>query len=414
MKALRRFAVVVMGAVSIMFLGASTVLAQPPGVIPAGQYENTSLEAGFFATSDSGANLDVTLVDATNLSAPHAGPTTRTHSTSLNIDAFSDTFFGGGCYQVDPSTFTLSTSSATLNATITDSTPTCGPPGGSIPTPFTINVTWVGIGPASNNRNEQILSCGSYHLDQTMTSVVNNASAAGTLTPVFADQFAAAQFQLLRSDDERIHAEGPSPTVFGCQPPPGIPGGAGPPPAGDYRSDSMQAGFDLFDPAAGTDLGVFVTRSTQTSSPKGGPSTTQNEFDVRINFFGPDTFAFGCFQLTAADFSNNGVTGATLNKIITTDTPTCQPGGPPNITLPLTVNVVWTGAGPVASTRGVGDFTCLTYRTQGNSLAVTNIANVTATLTPLVPNPITTDQGSLVTNSTHGHAEGAQQPACHL
>jgi len=413
MKALRRLAVVVTCAVTAMFVGASLALAQPPGVIPAGQYRNTSLQAGFFATSASRANLNVTLFDGTSVSAPLGGPTTTTHSTSVNIEAFSDSFTGGGCYQVDPSTFTLTTTAATLNAMITDTTPTCGPPG-SIPTPFTVNVTWTGIGPVSNNRRLQILSCGTYHLDETVTSVVNNASAAGTLAPIFSDQFAAPQFQLLRSDDESIHAEGPTPTVFGCQPAPGIPGGAGPPPAGDYVSESTQAGFDLFDPTAGTDLSVFVTRSTQTSSPKGGPSTTQNEFDVRINMFGAGTFAFGCFELTPADFSSNGVTGATLSKLITVDTPKCQPGGLANITLPLTVNVVWTGAGPVASTRGVGTFTCLTYRSEGNSLTVTNIANVTASLTPLLSSPVTTDQGSLVTNSSNVHAEGAQQPACHL
>ena len=412
MKALRCFAVAVSGAVSFMVFGASPALAQVPGLIPAGQYESTSLEAGFFATSASGANLNLTLFDGTRVAAPLGGPTTTTRTTNLNIQAFGNGFFGG-CYQIDPSSFALSTNAATLNVTITDATVPCDFPG-NIPTPFTVNVTWTGIGPVSNNRSVQILSCGTYHLDTTITSVVNNASAAGTLAPVFPDQFAAAQFQLLRSDDERIHAEGPSPTVFGCQPSPGIPGGAGPPPAGDYTSASTRAGFDLFDPIAGTDVGLFVTRSTQTSSPKGGPSTTQSEFDVRINFFGPGTFAFGCFQLTTADFSSSGVTGATLNKVITTDTPTCQPGGAANIPLPLTVNVVWTGAGPVASTRGVGDMTCLTYRSEGNSLAVTNIANVTASLTPLVATPITTDQGSLVTNSSNVHAEGAQQPACHL
>lgn len=410
MKALRRIAIVVSGVLSLLLLGPSTAFAQPPGVIPAGQYVNTSLQAGFNATSASGTNLSVTLVDSTSVAAPQGGPTTTTRSTTVNIQA--DGFVESGCYQINPSTFTLTTTAATLNAMITDSTLTCdGQPSG-IATSFTVNVTWTGIGPVSNNQSQQLLGCGNYHLDQTLTSVVNNASAAGTLAPIFPDQFVAPQFQLLRSDDERIKAEGPTPTVFGCQPAPGIPGGAGPPPAGDYFGDSTQAGFDLFDPIAGTDLGVFVTKSTQTSNPKGGPSTTQDEFDVRINFFGPGTFGFGCFPLTSTDFSSNGVTGATLNKYISTDTPTC--GGTATIPLPLSVNVVWTGAGPVASTRGIGDFTCLTYRSQGTSLAVTNIANVTASLTPLLPNPITTDQGSLVTNSSNVHAEGAQQPACHL
>jgi hypothetical protein len=82
--------------------------------------------------------------------------------------------------------------------------------------------------------------------------------------------------------------------------------------------------------------------------------------------------------------------------------------------LPLTVSVVWNGYVPVGTTRGQGSFTCLTYHSQGTSLDSASLANVAATLTPLLTSPITTDQGSLVTNASTVHAEGAQKPACHL
>ncbi len=199
-----------------------------------------------------------------------------------------------------------------------------------------------------------------------------------------------------------------------CQPFGAIAGGAGPPPAGDYTSARTDVGIFVFSDT-GPSVGIFVTRSTQTSSPLGGPSTNTGEFDVRINSFGGGTFGFGCFNLTPADFSSNGVLGATLNMTITADTPTCQPGGPPgSLPLPLTVNVAWSGAGPVATTRSTGLYNCLTYRNEGQSLNVTNLANVVATLTPLLPAPLTSNQGSLATSASHLHAEGAQQPACHL
>src|SRR5205823_6539809 len=130
-------------------------------------------------------------------------------------------------------------------------------------------------------------------------------------------QFTAPQGQLLRSDDERIQARGPSPESLACQPAPGIAGGAGPPPAGTYTSASTEAGLDLFNDTTGQEVGIFVTRSTQTSSPKGAPSSTTSDFNVRINVFGGGSFFFGCFVLTPADFSSNGVVAATLAVTIT-------------------------------------------------------------------------------------------------
>jgi hypothetical protein len=231
------------------------------------------------------------------------------------------------------------------------------------------------------------------------------------LSPFFTDQF-TGQSQLLRSDDEVLHAQGVSPD--GCQPFGAIAGGAGPPPAGDYTTARSDVGIFIFGDT-GPSVGIFVTKSTQTSTPTGGPSITTNEFDVRINIFGAGVFGFGCFNLTPSDFSSNGVIGATLNMTITDATPTCQQGGPPgSLPLPLTVNVAWTGSGPVATTRNTGQFNCLTYRNEGQSLNMTNLANVTATLAPFLPAPLTSNQGSLATSTSQLHAEGVQQPACRL
>src|SRR4029077_20072705 len=130
--------------------------------------------------------------------------------------------------------------------------------------------------------------------------------------------------------------------------------------------------------------------------------------------FGGGFFGSGCFVLTAAGFTSHRGLGASFDKTIPPATPTCPPGGPSSLPLPLTVSVVWNGYAPVGTTRGQGSFTCLTYRSQGTSLDSGSLANVTASLTPLLTSPLTTDQGSLLTSASTNHAEGAQKPACHL
>ena len=102
-----------------------------------------------------------------------------------------------------------------------------------------------------------------------------------------------------------------------------------------------------------------------------------------------------------------------MNTTLTVATPACQGGGPVTLSLPLTVSVVWSGA-PVATLRDTAQFNCLNYRNEGQSLSVTNLANVTASLAPLPSAPLTSDQGSLASGTTHVHAEGVQQFTCHL
>jgi hypothetical protein len=409
MRPFRRVALSVACAVVSMVFAQSPALAQPPGTIPAGVYHNTSSTAGFFASSISG-NLNVQVVDATSVRTPKGGPSTTTRSIKAYIQAFGTTFFGMGCYDLAPADFTFSSGAAAIHTMVTDTTGTCGGPPGTFVTPFNLDVTWTGTGPISTQRNDSLFHCGAYALSTRLNSTINSASASGTLTPIFTDQFTGVG-QLLRTDDERIRAEGVSPD--GCQPFGAIPGGAGPPSAGRYHSTETDAGLFIFDPT-GLSVGISVTNMRQVSHPNDSPTTTTTEFDVRINVFGGGTFAFGCFNLTPADFTSNGVQSATLNTTITTATPTCQGPGPGTVPLPLTLNVVWSGAGPVATTRSEGQFSCLTYHLQGQGLTATNLANVTATLSPLLASPITSDQGSLVTRDDHVQVEGAKQPACHL
>jgi hypothetical protein len=403
-----RLALLVPGVVATIVLAQVPALAQAPGTLAAGQYSNTSMTAGLFVSSAS-ANLNVQVSDNVHVARPTGAPSTTTRTTRVNIEAFSGTFFGGGCYDIAPSDFSFTIGAAALHTTITDTTGNCGGPPGNLATPFTLDVTWTGTGPVSTQSSESHFNCGDYGLETEITSKINAAGATGTLSPIFTDQF-TGQSQLLRTDLERLQAEGVSPDA--CQPFGAIPGGAGPPPAGVYRTTSTDVGIFFFSDT-GPSVGIFVTKMTQTSRPKGAPATTTAEFDVRINVFGGGIFANGCFNLTPADFSSNGVEGAALNMTITAATPTCS-GFPASISFPLTVNVVWVGSGPVATTRSEGQFRCLTYEIEGTGLNTTNLANVTATLTPLLNGPLTSNQGSLATSDSRQRAEGAKQPACHL
>jgi hypothetical protein len=408
MKASRRFALLVPGVLATIGFAQVPALAQAPGTVPAGQISNASTTAGLFVSSVS-ANLNVQVSDNIHVANPTGGPSTTTHTTVLNMQAFNGTFFASGCYEIASSDFTFSINAAALHTTVTDTTATCGGFPGTFVTPFTLDVTWTGTGPVSTQGGESHFNCGDYGLETEISSKINAASAVATLSPIFADQF-TGQSQLLRMDNERLQAEGVSPD--GCQPFGAIPGGAGPPAAGVYHTTSTDVGIFFFSDT-GSSVGIFVTKMTQTSHPKGAAATTTNELDVRINVFGGGIFANGCFNLTPSNFSSKGVQGATLNMTITVDTPTCA-GFPASIALPQTLNVVWVGSGPVATTRSEGQFQCLTYQNEGTGLNKTNLANVTATLTPLLSGPLTSNQGSLATSDSRAHAQGAQQPACHL
>ena len=410
MRAISRLAVGVVAAIVSTALAVAPALAQAPGTLPAGQYHTVSNMAGFFSF-DGSTGLNITVTDLTNKAAPIGRPSTTTHTTQAQIEIFSDTFSGLGCYDIAPGDFAFSTSAATLHAKITATTGTCGQPPGNLPTPFSLDMTLTGIGPSNTGRQVSSLACGGYRADTTVTNDINNASGVASIDPVLAGQFTQSHFQLLRTDDTRIHAQGVSPET--CQPAPGIPGGAGPPRAGDYTSTSTEADLFIFSDTGPT-INVDVTNSASTSRPKGAPATTTAEFDVRIGIFGGGVFEFGCFNLSPADFSSTGVSSASLNTTFTDSSPTCDNSGPATLPLPLTVNVVWTASAPAVTLRSQGTFNCLTYHSTGSGLDLMDNANVTATISPALADPITSDQGTLTTRSSAVHAQGAQQPACHL
>jgi len=303
---------------------------------------------------------------------------------------------------------TFGATSASLHTEITDPNRSCNIYGG-VPLPVTIDATWSAGGPVFTSGYGSQFSCGGYSLETTVRTVNTGANGTATISGQVTGSFTGQGN--IRSDDTRQHAQGVEPD--NCQPYGAQAGGIGPPPAGRTTDSLVMTDFFIQNPGDfQPSLEVSVTEDVQTSVPKVGSPSSTTQFQVNI-ISTTGGFEFGCFKLDSSQFSNNGVQGATLSARFDEYSPLCFPGVEVTLPLPLDVNVVWTGMGPVATTHSTGDLTCLTYRDQGEGVTQTNNESVRATIPELLSDPVT-GVGTMQTNSSTGHAEGAQQPACHL
>ncbi len=409
MKAIR-WAAAGLSVLVPLVLGQGAVLAQPPGAVAAGEYHTVAKQAGFsFFDPTSFASLDLTVTDTAATSALQGSAPSTTETTQLQIDFFDNGTGFNGCYDIASADFTFGSTSASLHTAITTANVSCNSFGG-LPLPVTIDATWTGNGPVFQSGNGSQFFCGGYGLETTVSTVNQGATGTAGISPLLAGSFSGQGN--LRSDDTRQHAEGVEPD--NCQPFGAIAGGAGPPPAGDYTSTLVTADFFIQNPGDfQPSLEVSVFENVQQSNPKVGSPSSTAQFQVSINSTAGGNFEFGCFSLDPSEFSNNGVQGATLNTTFTADSPQCFPGGQVTLPLPLAVNIVWTGSGPIATTHTLGDLTCLTYRNQGSGMTQTNNENVTASISPLLAAPVTA-VGTMQTSTSNDHAEGTQQPDCHL
>ena len=124
-------------------------------------------------------------------------------------------------------------------------------------------------------------------------------------------------------------------------------------------------------------------------------------------------FGFACFVLSPSDFSFNGVKSAEVTATFTDASPTCD-GNPASLPLPQTLHVVWTQTRPVSNFKFGSSLACLTYLLTSQEVLAVDHPDVTATVTPFLPDPITTDQGTLMSSAQQQHAAGAKQVTCHI
>lgn len=189
-------------------------------------------------------------------------------------------------------------------------------------------------------------------------------------------------------------------------------GSAHGPTAGSYRTTSQFAGYSFFprDPSQ-PQISINVSSSTNTSNPLNGPSTTTSETTVFVQVFG-ETFADGCWVLDhPSDFTiSTDLSGASLHTMLTDATPTC--GFPNSVSLPLTVDVTWTGTGPINSFRATGHSECGHFHIESVTSNTGNNASATATVSPMFSDSFTSTQGNLNASDNRTHVEGMSPPLC--
>jgi hypothetical protein len=409
----RRIVTTLAAAAGTLALAQAPALAFP-GDLSAGEYDNTTLTAGFaYFNQTDFSNLNVNVTDVTRAFKPVGAAWTSTSTRQLEVDFFQASlgFGANGCYQLSPGQGTLDSQlgSASLQVTIGPDTPTCNS-FSNIPTPFTVDLTLSGTGPLRSSRGLTQESCLDYRFEQTTNQALNPASGSASVS-AFQESALSSNFALLQSTEQVTHVQGP--THDSCPQQPGATaGGAGPPNPGRYQSSSTVADATLFNDSGS--LGVTLTDSTDTANPLGAPASSTIVKQVNFNMFLNGVFAAGCFLLSPSDYSINGVQSAEVNLYITESTPTCY-GNPPDMPLPETLHVVWNNTGPVANFNFQGSFSCLTYHETGQGTLSTSNPNATVTLSPLLGDAVVTPTDNrLTTSSNLNVAAGQKQTACRI
>ena len=158
-------------------------------------------------------------------------------------------------------------------------------------------------------------------------------------------------------------------------------------PAGNYSNTSMLASFN-FTPTDPSQTSVFVFLNRQTVV---GPSGTTDETSMFLNVstdfgFGTPNFNICALLANPSDFNvSSGVLSASLHTTITPNTQSC--GG--SVTSDVTVDISWTGAGPVQTTHTANRFSCSGYSDESQGSDSNNAGPATFNITGL-GSPITT------------------------
>lgn len=385
-----------------------------PGDLSAGEYDNTTLTAGFgYFSSVDFSNLNVNLSDTTTAFKAPGAAWTSTETQTVEVDYYdaSSGFGAGGCYVLSTGQGSIDgkLGGASLRATITDQTPTCPGSFSSVPLPFDVTMTLTGSGPVRGSRGLTQESCLDYRFSQTRTQALNPASGTATVT-AFSASALSSGFSLLQNQEQTTHVQG-TPHDACPQEPGATAGGIGPPNPGRYQHISSMASALKFDDSGS--VGVSLTDTTDVSNPVGGPSSTTAVKQVSFNMFLNGVFASGCFNLSPSDYSINGVRSAEVSLYITESTPTCY-GFPAEMPLPQTLHVTWNNTGPVSNFNFQGSFDCLTYHETGQGTASASSPNAVVALTPLLTDPVTATDNSLTTSANLTVAAGIKQPECRI
>lgn len=186
------------------------------GPIAAGKYHFFGLMANTFFGMPPGQMNQVSLFENNQVSSPTGGTPSTSQEFDLNVSMFGGSFNGFGCWIISPSDVTSTgLSSATIQTTITASTPLCTNsfPGFGISYPLTVTATATATGPLITVSDKNTFKCADYTA-RTVTTVQSRA-AASTATITMPDFFGNPITQSLTggqgsltSIDQRIEADG--------------------------------------------------------------------------------------------------------------------------------------------------------------------------------------------------------------
>ena len=112
----------------------------------------------------------------------------------MNLDFFGGQLNGFGCFAIPQSDATANgLSSATVNTTITDTTPICANsyPGWGLSFPLTVNATWTATGPLMTVHEQNNYQCDGY--TQAQATFIQNYAATSTATVTMPDYFGNPQ-----------------------------------------------------------------------------------------------------------------------------------------------------------------------------------------------------------------------------
>ncbi|TMF20359.1 MAG: hypothetical protein E6I36_10615 [Chloroflexi bacterium] len=379
--------------------------------LPAGNYHDTSVNAGFFDFSDPSIQMTVSVSDNTNIANPLVGPSTSNHEVDVFFNACNfgkGGLCGGGCFVPDgASDFTVSSnlSSAVLKTTVTATTASCqNNPVSGFTFPFSLTINWSGGASSGAFTNNGRYSCAGY-MSQTMTTTASGSNIVATASASFLDAPLGPIDANINSFDQRIHAEGAAPDS--CVPLGGGKGaGIGPQPPGDYHFVSQFASTPVIpdDPFA-SPYNIDASSFTNVFHPNGGPATIQVETDLHIFQFNGFNFIRACYVLPASAFTFSSQS-ATLHASIVPSTPMCE--GTTNDGLPpsFTIDITWTATGPTATFRFTTSIGCGGGAHFGSSgVQTTAGANASGTISGIATS-FQSPQASLNTNDVSFHIAG--------
>jgi hypothetical protein len=202
---------------------------------------------------------------------------------------------------------------------------------------------------------------------------------------------------------------------------------------GDYvftsASANAQFGTGKGAPPGQPGISVFVNRglnSFQPEHPK-GPKTVTNSTMVQLSVFTSTGGIGGCWVINPSDFTvSKDLQSAALHTTLTADNMCPGPGAPVTgksdvvpfagggeggLSLPITLDVKWSGLGVTSVERDRGSFKCLNYSADSTNVLHSSNASASAIVSGL-SGTFASDLAGVSSTDSHIDINGTPPPAC--